>query len=201
MQLSPNHPDDLDLMAFADNELPDPLAARMRDHLAACLVCQTRLDAWADLFVRVEQGDAVRHPRDLREPVMRSLRATREAPRRFRWLLVGELLASIGLLVVLLGALRQLGHILVQWIEPIPRLLAVEESWLTFVGWLDLSLEDIVQAAALAWQGVKAPSLGFTIPASWWPWLAALAVVSLLGNGLLLDSGSLNPFRKGDQRG
>lgn len=198
---SVDHPDDVDLMAFADRELPEHLAAHIRDHLAACPVCKTRLEVWTDLFVRVERDGTIAGPLDLRSPVMRSLRAARETGRRVRWLLIGELLASIGLLAVLFGALSQLGQVLLQTMEPITMKLAVEGSWQTFVLWLDVSLDQVAQAASLVWRGIEIPALGFAIPSSWWPWLGALAVVWLLGNGLLLDSGSLNPFRKGDQRG
>lgn len=204
MTTSPSHPDELDLMAYVDRELPDPLRAHIRGHLGSCERCRARTEAWENLFARVESGAAVDEHIDVRTAVMRSLRRNRASSRSVRLLLIGELAASVGLLVVLFGAFSRLGPTLLQLFEPLALQLVLTQSWDQFVFWIQDSLNALIQAAALAWEGIQVPPINVSLPASWWPWLAALAAVWLLGNGLLLTGKTFllpGPTRKGEQRG
>lgn len=199
MMTTIEHPEELELMAYLDRELSTPAMARVRGHLAGCSRCQAKVSTWKGVFAAIESELAATERVSLRDPVMSSLKRSRIATRRVRILLVVEAASSLGLLGILLGALRQLAIALVEQIEPLVTQSDLAALWDQTVAWLWQSATLSLQAAESVKGGMKPPPVD--VPLGWWPWLAALALACILGNRLLLTNGAGRIFRPAAREG
>jgi hypothetical protein len=187
------------LNLYLDEALDPPARSAADSHLAACEVCQAELGALRELFAALAGLTPEPLPVDLAWPVLQQI-APAMAPRRPRIWPAGHPYA-----VAMLAAQVVLAGLLAAWAGPalagattaelaaLPRPalpdLAALLAWLD--GWLS-TLSTVLPRLSLAGDALRAGPLAGLSPAKWALGLAALGLVWLLGNRLIL-AGSSEP--------
>jgi len=187
------------LNQYLDEALDAPARAAAESHLAACEVCQAELDALRELFAALATLTPEPLPIDLAAPVLQRITPAM-APMRPRAWPAGHPYA-----VALLAAQVVLAGLLAAWFGPalasaaavelaaLPRLALPDPSAL--LAWLDgclSTLSAMLPRLALAEDALRAGPLAGLSAAQWAIGLAALGLLWLLGNRLIL-AGSSEP--------
>ncbi len=186
-----NHSDHLvegELHGYLDDELSTDQRAAVERHLDECEVCRAELERLQALFLRLETTDESALSRDLAAPVMRELRAAEDVAAGLRWLSALEVVVAGVLfgLVVYVGAEGE-------W-------LAIPTPPLGEAGALLSALELAMRSEVVAhWSEAEtwlreglSLLTSMSLPQAvsriqWLPALAALLVLWLSGNGVLLS--------------
>jgi len=187
------HLDDVTLNEYLDVALTPDRRREVEAHLSACAACQSRLEELRMLFATLESLPNVLLEHDLSRNVVAALK-----PQQLPWPLRLAFVTQAGL-VLLLG--------LALW--PTLSAFATPISTDRFIGPLFSAFADSAQALAAQWQAALESarvsiasgldSARTLLPASfgvgWGAGLAAVALLWLAGNGLLLRLISFHPQR------
>jgi anti-sigma factor RsiW len=173
---------ELQIREYLDDELDLAGRARFEEHLAECPSCQRELANARSLFASLEGLQPVEEPAGFKEGVMAGLPRRTSLPLG-RWLLAGQMVATMALLALAYPLLASWYERLGGWLAP---------------GWLSRLLADAVVRGEGAWAWLVS-TFTVSIDLTWprglglaWPQAAllALALVGLwwLGNRLLLTA-------------
>lgn len=181
-----SHLNDDQLNQYLDGVLDPGQVAGLEAHLAGCGDCQSRLTDLQALFSALEALPEAPLGRDLTPQVMAALQPPPIPWRAGRWVAAFQVATAVAVLLISWPLLQslvppattlQFQQALADWLnQTLAGLAAGLEAWrLAVTAWVQ-------QALALARPSAYIP--GFA--ANLWPWLAALGLLWLLGNGLLL---------------
>jgi anti-sigma factor RsiW len=98
------HPNELDLLAYVEEDLPDPRKAAVAEHVAVCKTCADSVRQLETARQALRSAPLLEMPAGSRAAVLAGLPA-RAAKRRLRWrpALVAPALAAAALLAVVTG--------------------------------------------------------------------------------------------------
>lgn len=157
------HPNDIQLQAFMDGELPDRAARRIYAHVHQCTACRSMLDAWEQLAAAVRYAeprtDAFSSEGEFWSRLVVGL--PRARPEAWPWMLYLPpfLLGSLGTVVqvlvsaaftlyapVRLGLIPPLGPMIADRLSPLLRHPVLQDTLYAWLGWsVDEVAGDLLQ--------------------------------------------------------
>jgi hypothetical protein len=180
------HPDEATLNEFLDEVLDPEIRRQVEAHLSLCLSCSAHLRELEAVFVSLESLSEKPLGRDLTPAVMAAIRPAGGLPRGFRVALAAQAIGIIGAIFLGWSSLRAgteelyitlLGTHLVDGANTLSDFLTT--VWFNTLYALDHLISGSIEFIYLP-QRVSWPTLDS------WLWVAVLALLWFIGNGLLL---------------
>ncbi len=184
------------LHLYLDGELAPAEHEYVETHLSSCDECESRLESLRGLFETISAVPDRVLSQDLTPAVLAAIQPAAFPWTAGRWL--AGLQIGVALILFFYSWPRLLARLaLIPWDTWSAELAASSTSIASQITLIQASLLEVAQSILNQWTGLLEAGAGLNAPgASIWPWAAALGLLWLAINGLLL-----RPSRLGGDRG